>query len=451
MPHVVAAAQASVDAGETIGSFDRLVRQLSVGTHLFASLASDPSALQALLQLVTRAPRLAPLVASRPDVFDALMAREPSADVMSAADLNRALTAIKLGCTSDAELLRCIQRFTRKHQFLIGARAVLGWMPIGEAENAYSRLALAVVPTLAGFAERRFQRRHGRPPGSEWALVALGKFGGCELTATSDLDLMLVYEGSRDEPCSGVPRPLPPPQYFNLLAQNVIAVLGARDADGPLFEVDLRLRPWGNKGPIATRLSTLRQYFEQDAWTYERMAMTRARVISGSPHFAATIESVIGASLHRSAACGALRTDVLEMRALIHTTKDTTNPWDIKHVRGGLVDIEFIAQYLMLRHVHEHPAVVRTATAEALQRLCAAGFLGVRDCNALSEALATFKAVLQATRIACTGGPLPESMPSAFACCVSAMAGESSPSAVEAKLVRLQAAVQDAFERLTAA
>jgi len=104
------------------------------------------------------------LVASRPDVFDALIARQPSADVMSVADLNRALTVIKLGCASDAEVLRCVQRFTRKHQFLIGARAVLGWMPIDKAETTFSKLAAGRRASLGGFAERKFQRRHGRLP-----------------------------------------------------------------------------------------------------------------------------------------------------------------------------------------------------------------------------------------------------------------------------------------------
>jgi [glutamine synthetase] adenylyltransferase / [glutamine synthetase]-adenylyl-L-tyrosine phosphorylase len=450
-PHLAAAAQASDDAGELIVSFDRLVRQLSVGAHLFATLAADPSALHTLLQLVTRAPRLAPTIAERPDVFDALIDRQPTADVLPAADLNRALTQLKLGCPSDAELLRRIQRFTRKHQFLIGARAILGSMPIAKAECAYSRLALAVVQALAALAERKFQRRHGRVPGSEWALVALGKFGGCELTAISDLDLMLVYDCSGDEPCSDAPRPLPTSQYFNLLAQTVVGVLGARDSDGPLFEVDLRLRPWGNKGPLATRLSTLRCYLEQDAWTYERMAMTRARVITGTPQLAAAIESALRAALHRPADREVVRTDMLEMRALVHATKATTNPWDIKQVRGGLVDIEFIAQYLMLRHAQERPEIVCTSTADALAQLRSAGILGAGDFGILSDALATFKSVLQATRIACLSGALPESISSAFASCLPAMVGESSLNAVAARLVRHQAAVQETFDRLTAA
>src|SRR5258705_4876907 len=220
-PHMIAAAQTSDDGGEILSSFDSLVRQLSVGAHLFASLAADPSALRILLQLVTRAPRLAPMIANRPDVFEALIACQPSADVMSHAEIVRALAELRSGCENGTDLLRRIQLFTKKHQFLIGARTVLGLMVVAEAERAFSKLAAAVVQTLAWLAERNFQKLHGRVPGSDWALVALGKFGGGELTATSDLDLMLVYEVSGDGASSSGPRPLPMTQYFNMLAQKV--------------------------------------------------------------------------------------------------------------------------------------------------------------------------------------------------------------------------------------
>ena len=164
---------------------------------------------------------------------------------------------------------------------------------------------------------KRLREQHGRASRSDWTLVALGKLGGLELTATSDLDLMLVYEIHDSEPSADEARgAAPTTQYFNKLAQHVIAMLGSTDTDGPLFEVDFRLRPWGKKGPIATRLSTLRDYLDPDAWTYERMAMTRARVIGGTPHFTAGVQSVFGEALRRSTDRSRLRTDLLEMHAL---------------------------------------------------------------------------------------------------------------------------------------
>jgi glutamate-ammonia-ligase adenylyltransferase len=446
-PRILAAAQASGDAGEMIGGFDSLVRQLSVGTHLFASLAAEPAALACLLALVTRAPRLAAKLAERPDLFDALLAGTPSADTMSAAELLGALAALRRNGARDAELLRAVQRFTRKHQFLIGARTALGLLPFGRAALAFSTLALAVVPVLAGLSERQFQKRHGRVPGTEWALVALGKFGSLELTATSDLDLMFVYDtaGAADADDGSAPTT----HYFNKLAQHVIAVVGSADNDGPLFEIDFRLRPWGTKGPIATRLSTLRDYLERDAWTYERMAMTRARVVCGSQRLAAEVASAIGAALERRVEREKLRTDVLDMRALVHAAKDTTNPWDIKHVRGGLMDVELLAQYLMLRDVE--PRFIHAATADALRHPATAGRLDAHDFETLSQALSLFRDVMQATRAGCLPGPLPAAIPPALAAALPALVGESSLAAVEATLVRLQAQVQTAFDRLAAA
>jgi glutamate-ammonia-ligase adenylyltransferase len=423
------------------------VRQLGVGTHLFASLAADPVTLDVLLQLVTRAPRLTATLANRPDLFDALIAREAPADAMSAAEITRVLTALVSRCANDADVLRCVQRFARKQQFLIGARAVLGWMPLANTESAFSKLALVVVQALAALAERRLQKRNGRVPGSDWALVALGKFGAFELTATSDLDLMLVYELPDGEPSSSAT------QYFNKLAQDIIAVLGAPAGDGALFETDFRLRPWGKKGPIASRLATLGHYLERDAWTYERMAMTRARVVTGAPRLAAAIDAVLRDALCRPYADGALQTDVLDMRALMHSAASTDNPWDLKHVRGGLIDIEFIAQYLMLQtaQANKNPPPFRAATAEALCQLHSAEQLATHDFETLAGAHAIFKNVLQATRLACLPGPLPEGISHAFAHALPALVGEADLAALESTLVRLQRSVREAFARLIAA
>jgi [glutamine synthetase] adenylyltransferase / [glutamine synthetase]-adenylyl-L-tyrosine phosphorylase len=442
-----AAAQSSIDGDRLLSGFDSVVRQAAAGAHLFASLAGNPSALRTLLQLVALAPRLTPVIAGRPDVFDALIADRPSADFIPMEEMARALRA--LNSDNDTEHFARIQRFTREHQFLIGARAVLGWMPVADAERAHSKLAFAVVHEVIRLVERRLVKLHGRVPGADWALVALGKFGGFELTATSDLDLMLVYQCPDDAPASTGPRCMPATQYFNLLAKNLIAALGAQDSDGPLFEVDFRLRPWGSKGPIATQLSTLRDYLEQESWTYEHMAMTRARVVAGPARFSTAIEEVIRGALYRSAARRQLRTDMLEMHTLVHTAKETKNVWDVKHVRGGMVDIEFIAQYLMLRHANAAPNLIHPATADALRCLGQAGVLAASDRDELSGALSLFKNVLQATRIACVPGELPDTMSSAFTRQLPAMLGEADFAALEAKLGRVQKSVRKAFVRLT--
>jgi glutamate-ammonia-ligase adenylyltransferase len=440
------AAQAGGGEAAVLDGFDTLVRQAAVGAHLFASLAENAAATQLLLALLTRAPRLVPAIAGGPDLFDMLIAQRPSADVMSVDDIVQALHAER--CARDADGIAAVQRFIRRHWFLVGARVVLGWTAVADAERAFSRLAFVAARELSRLAERSFRARHGALPGSGWALVALGKFGGFELTATSDLDLMLVYDVDDDLAVSNGPRPLPATQYFNQFAKHLIAVLSARDPAGALFEVDFRLRPWGNKGPIATRLSTLRDYLGGEAWTYEHMAMTRARIVAGMVRCGHHVQATIAEALRRTAARPTFRADVIEMNALLHTSKPTTNVWDIKTVPGGLIDIEFIAQYLMLRHTGAQAHLVRPATADALRALAAAGHLAPDDRERLADALTCFKSVQQAVRIACNDAPLPQAMTGAFAATLASMLGEADIAALERSLARLQDAVREIFARV---
>jgi [glutamine synthetase] adenylyltransferase / [glutamine synthetase]-adenylyl-L-tyrosine phosphorylase len=441
---VAAIAQSSEWGDEISAGFDNFVRELSVGTHLFALLADDVGKLTVLLELITRSPRLAAAMASRPDLFDVLVSRRRAIDGMSIAEVVQLIRDLKLLCESNADYLQRIQRFNRTHHFLISARIVMGWMPIHHAEEAYSKLAFATVVALAGLAEQRFRARHGRVPGAEWALVALGKFGGFELTATSDLDLMLVYD-SADQSCSSDgARPLSSTQYFNQLAQSIIRMLQMTDREGPLFDVDFRLRPWGNKGPIATRLPTLRDYLQQESWTYEHMAMTRARVIMGPPSLSAAVEDTLHAALRLSAERPGLKSDIREMHALMHSAKETDNPWHIKSVRGGLTDVEFVTQYLLLRHAGIRSNIIQSNTSTALFGLLCADLLGPNDFNVLSGALSFFKSIMQIMRAAgCS-----EASPDVCARYLCEAVGERSLGAIETRLRVMQSSVLDTFGRL---
>jgi glutamate-ammonia-ligase adenylyltransferase len=441
---VSAIAQSSELGDEIITAFDKLVRELSVGTHLFASLADDVGKLTVLLELVTRSPRLTATIASRPDLFDLLVSGRRAVDGMSVAEVVGRVRDLKLQCESNAEYLQRIQRFSRTHHFLISTRIVMGWMPIHYAEDAYSKLAFGTVQALANLAEQRFRARHGRVPGAEWALVALGKFGGFELTATSDLDLMLVYDGADQSCSSNGARPLSSTQYFNQLTQSIIRMLQTSDGQGPLFEVDFRLRPWGTKGPIATRLPTLRDYLGQESWTYEHMAMTRARVIVGPPSVSAAVEDTLHAALRRSAERPSLRDDIREMHELMHSAKETDNPWHIKSVRGGLTDVEFATQYLLLCHAGIRPNIIQSNTSTALFGLLCAGLLGPGDFNVLSGALSFFKSIMQIMRAAGWS----EASPDVFARYLCEVVGEKSLGAVENKLRVMQSSVLDTFGRL---
>ena len=205
---------------------------------------------------------------------------------------------------------------------------------------------------------------------------------------TSDLDLVLVYDTPQDVESDG-DRPLPPSTYFHRLLRRLLTALGAGSSrTGQIYEIDMRLRPSGNAGPLATSLRSFQDYHERSAWTWERMALTRARVVHGPDRIAKKLNDTISATLSKPRNLDELRNDVAKMRERMANEFRTHDAWSIKHRRGGLVDIEFIAQYLLLVAAQKDLSVVTGNTGEALANLAAAGYLSEPDAGDLRDAWA---------------------------------------------------------------
>ena len=221
-----------------------------------------------------------------------------------------------------------------------------------------TRLAERLIAALQREVERELASSHGEVPGGAAAVVAMGKLGGREMTAASDLDLIVAYEFAPDAAQSDGARPLAPTQYYARLTQRLVTALASPTPEGTLYDVDLRLRPSGQMGPVATQLSSFLDYQANEAWTWKHLALTRARVLTGTPAFRACVEAAIRAALVRPRDRAKIARDVRDMRQRIWAEKGTDNVWDLKQVRGGLVDIEFIAQHLQLVHAAAHPEVL---------------------------------------------------------------------------------------------
>jgi glutamate-ammonia-ligase adenylyltransferase len=235
-------------------------------------------------------------------------------------------------------------------------------------------------------------------------VLALGKLGGREMTPTSDLDLIVVYDLDPDHPESDGPRSLYGAQYFARLTQRLISALTAQTNYGVLYQVDMRLRPSGRAGPLATQLDGFADYQENEAWTWEHMALTRARVVVASPAFAARVEAAIRAVLTRERDATAVAVDVVEMRAAIAKEKGDDNRWDLKYVAGGLIDIEFIAQYLQLVHAESAPELLDTSTTRVLDKAWRLGLLATEDAEVLRPAVRLYHDLTQIVRL-CLPGP----------------------------------------------
>jgi glutamate-ammonia-ligase adenylyltransferase len=290
--------------------------------------------------------------------------------------------------------------FGQEQKFLIGVRILTGSVSVAEAGFAYTRLAETLISRLFTLVCDEFARIHGTIEGGAAAVVAMGKLGGREMTAASDLDLMLLYDADPLAESKGAGRPISTQQYYGRLTQRLISALSAPTAEGLLYEVDFRLRPSGNSGPIAVSLAAFSDYQAHEAWTWEHMALTRARVIAGPEAFANRVEATIRAALMTPRDPQKLKDDVLSMRRRIEKEKGSGSPWEVKQVPGGLVDIEFIAQYLMLRHGPQHPELFSTTATVALEHLKDAGFLDSGAAGALAEASRLYQGLTQLMRLA---------------------------------------------------
>jgi [glutamine synthetase] adenylyltransferase / [glutamine synthetase]-adenylyl-L-tyrosine phosphorylase len=391
------------NADAAVNAFDLFIGGLQRGARLFSRLRQNPDLVSLVALTIGTAPRLAEILSRHPEAMDALL--EPTFfgalpdDSKLAAELDRTLGVAE----SYEDFLDRLRMFGQEHMFLVGARILSGTVSAEQAGEAFARLADVVIKSLHRSVEDNFARNHGRIRKQQIALLALGKLGGREMTATSDLDLIIVYDFDDDFPQSDGERSLYGAQYFARLTQRLISALSSQTNYGALYQVDMRLRPSGRSGPVATSLESFSSYQESEAWTWEHMALTRARVVSGPPAFAARVEAAIRQVLCRERDPETVAADVADMREAIAREKGDDNRWDLKFAAGGLVDLEFIAQHLQLVHATRKPEILDTNTARVLDKAWRFGLLAAEDADVLRPAAALYHNLTQILRLCLTG------------------------------------------------
>jgi len=241
-----------------------------------------------------------------------------------------------------------VRRIVGEERFALGVQLVEGRQDPLAIAAGLSRVAEAALEVAAGAACDEFARAHGTIPGGGLVVLGLGRLGGEALTHASDLDLVYLFAGEIGSESDG-PRPLSASHYFNRLAQRVTAALSVPTAEGALYAIDTRLRPQGNQGPLAVSLDSFARYQREEAWTWEHMALCRARPVYGAPETRERLEAIVRDVLATPRDPDKLRADVLKMRAEIAAHKPAAGPLDVKLQRGGLVDCEFIVHFLQLR------------------------------------------------------------------------------------------------------
>jgi glutamate-ammonia-ligase adenylyltransferase len=387
-----------------IVAFDRFLSGLHGGARLFALLVQNPDLVALVSHLLGTAPRLADILAQHPQVMDPLIDPAFFATLPDAATLNVQLKASLDQSRSYEDFLDRVRLFGQEHMFLIGARILSGTVSAEQAGDAFAGLADVIIGALHREVEETFVAAHGRIRGGESAVLAMGKLGGREMTASSDLDLIVIYEFDEAHPESDGARPLYGGQYYARFTQRLINALTTQTNYGRLYDVDMRLRPSGRSGPVATSLAAFENYQRTEAWTWEHLALTRARVVSASPAFAARVEQAIHAVLAVERDADSIAGDVVEMRRAIATERGDSEKWNLKYAAGGLVDLEFIAQYLQLVHGAAMPAILDTSTARVLEKAARLGVLSVEDAEVLRPAARLYHDLTQILRL-CLSGP----------------------------------------------
>jgi [glutamine synthetase] adenylyltransferase / [glutamine synthetase]-adenylyl-L-tyrosine phosphorylase len=270
------------------------------------------------------------------------------------------------------------------------------------------------------------------------------------MTAGSDLDLIVVYDYEGEQAQSDGPRSLPGSLYYTRFTQRLIAALSAETAEGSLYQVDMRLRPSGSQGPVATKLSSFIDYQKGSAWTWEHLALTRARVINGPASLRQTINATIKKVLARPRDRASVAADVRAMRARIADEKGSADIWDLKHVRGGLIDLEFIAQFLQIASANAHPEVLDQNIELAFSKLSGAGVLAPGDAEILVPAARLYHTLTQVLRLCLDKRFAAADAPRALKDLLARASEMPDFASLEATLRETLVAVQEAFERIVA-
>ncbi|HVX37084.1 MAG TPA: bifunctional [glutamine synthetase] adenylyltransferase/[glutamine synthetase]-adenylyl-L-tyrosine phosphorylase [Hyphomicrobium sp.] len=453
-PLLISALADTVDPDAAIASFDRFLSELPGGVQFFSLLKAQPGLIRLFADIMGSAPRMAYILSKRRRLLDAVLdphvlgsrLDEDAIDDL----LIKSFAAARAASVGDPmqEVLDTARIIGSEQKFLIGVRELTGSISAAGAGLAYAIVAERLIAGLLREVSRQMQEEHGRVPGGSAVVIAMGKLGGREMTSASDVDLILVYDFDRGAEQSDGPRPLAPQHYYTRLTQRLINAISARTAEGDLYEVDMRLRPSGQMGPVATQLSSFASYQANEAWTWEHMALTRARVIAGSPDLSARVETEIRKILTTRRDRTQIAADIRSMRERIEAEKGTTDIWHLKQVRGGLVDLEFIAQHLQLIFAADHPRILDQTTLAALDAAASEGLISAEDHHRLSAAGQLLHDLTQILRLTLEGPFHPASAPKGLKSLL-VRAGEAESFAdLERKLKQSLADVREAFERL---
>lgn len=369
LPAIMAALAQAPDSDRAIARFDNMIEAMPSAINVFRLLEARPGLVQLVADILSYAPTLADDLGRQSRYLDALIdtsAMHLPGDVTALQDAMQR----RIGTADYQSTLDIVRDYVGEKRFALGVQLIEGRSDALAIAQAYAHLAEASLETLTTATVAEFEKAHGKIQGGELLILALGRLGGEALTHASDLDIILLFTGDHLAESDG-PRSLGATQYFNRLAQRVIAAMSVATASGALYEIDTRLRPSGADGLLCASVKSFDQYQRENAWTWEHMALTRARVLFGSAGARTHVAKIIRDVLHTKRDIPKLRHDIATMRKDMAAHKPPKGALDVKLLPGGLVDMEFIIHALQLE-THDG---MRPQLGPAIDALVAAGHL----------------------------------------------------------------------------
>lgn len=344
-PDLVSALAATDDPDHAFSVFTRFFEKLNTGVQPLSLFCNRPMLLDLVVSVLNTAPRLANSFSNRVSILDAML--DPSFSIPLGEDLQAGANRISQCArnSSDFEgLLNATRRTALEERLRIGVQTLTNQASLEEAALSYSHLASACVDTLASACTTQMKDRYGVPPG-DWAILGMGSLGAMQMNEGSDLDLFTIYQ--KDDT---VENSVDPTRYFTRFTQRLIGALSAQTPEGALYEIDMKLRPSGKAGPVAVNWPAFVEYYANEAWTWEHLALGRARVIAASsPAFEKTISTHISHKLQQPYDFILLSSDVRNMLKRLKNEFPDADIWDLKHAPGGLVTIELLQQVLRIK------------------------------------------------------------------------------------------------------
>jgi len=428
--------------------FDRFLSRLPAGVQFFSLFYANPGLLQLIAEIMAGAPRLAEQLAQRPALLDAVLTEAffgplPEQSGL-AVDLDQALG----GASNYEDTLDALRRWAGDRRFQVGVQLLRRVLDGRQAGEVLADIAETALAALLPAVEAEFARHHGRVAGGMFIVIGMGRLGSREMTLASDLDLILIYDVPPGSEISDGPHPLPVASYYARLSQRLIGAITAPTAEGRLYEVDMRLRPSGASGPIASSLAGFTRYQRESAWTWEHMALTRAGPVAGDMALRARVTDAIGLVLASKRDHNRLLLDVADMRRRIADENTRPSSWDLKNRRGGLTDLEFIVQYLVLREAASTPQLLCRGTEQALRALGEVGVLPPQAQHELLAALVLLRQVQALLTLLYDRLPEEEALSEADAATLARCAGAVDFARLDADITAATGRVDSWYRRL---